>query len=61
MDNLIAKWKTTMEAQKSRHKQRAFSADRPETELTESEYITLQAQKIIDIIAPNQELPPRDL
>lgn len=55
METLMAKWKTTMDSQKKRHNQRNFSADPPDSELSDNEYIKFQAQKIIDIISTSQE------
>jgi hypothetical protein len=57
MENLMAKWKTTMDAQKNRSKQRNIPTDLPETEYTEPEYIKVTTQRIIDVIAKDQDPP----
>ena len=53
----MAKWKSTMDAQKERHKGRSSSTTKPESDISENEFVKLQAQKIIDIIAKDQEPP----
>ena len=53
----MAKWKTTMEAQKERQKSRS-TKEKPESDLSDLDYVKTQAQKIIDILSKDQEPPP---
>ena len=61
MENIMAKWKTTMDTQKERHKQRNLSSEKQDFESLDNEYIKLQAQKVIDIIAKDQDPPSCNL
>ncbi|OMJ82820.1 hypothetical protein SteCoe_16353 [Stentor coeruleus] len=68
MNNLIAKWKNSMEAEKERHRnsskgdsgyQRGVqNNEKTEKINSDMDFIKIQTQKIIDILSLDQEPPP---
>ena len=58
MDNLMAKWKSTIDAQNGRKKVRSNSTEKPESDMNDMEYVKTQTQKIIDVISTDQDPPP---
>lgn len=68
MNNLIAKWKNSMEAEKERHRnsskgETSYQRGSQNNEKTEKihsdmDFIKIQTQKIIDILSLDQEPPP---
>ena len=56
MDNLMAKWKSTIDAQKER--QKSVGRSQPsDPEAKDTEFLKTQTKKIIDILLPDQDPP----